>query len=42
MSYEGAKNGFTENCKKIGNPMADPQLWNLNHALFQLTVGGGN
>ena len=38
MSYVTAKGNFAENVQLVGsNPMSDPQNWNLNHGLFELT-----
>ena len=38
MSYDDARANFAENCNLVGpDPMADPQHWNLNHGLHELT-----
>ena len=38
MSYQDAINNFTENVRLVGpDPMSDPQKWNLNHGLYELT-----
>jgi hypothetical protein len=37
MSYNGAKACFAENINGMGDPMSDPNTYNLNKGLFLLT-----